>query len=190
MTTARRLDNYTLDDWENLDPVDGHRVELVHGRFTVNAAPAVPHQRVADRLRTLLDGAVADSGMEAVTAIGVRVAPGVGYIPDVVVCTELVDTTTVDVELVALAVEVVSPSTARRDRLEKPAAFAAAGVPAYWRVEIGREDGPVVYCYRLDQGTYLETTTLQAGTAGTVDVAGAVTVTFDPADLLGSRRPR
>ncbi|GAA3460671.1 Uma2 family endonuclease [Saccharothrix longispora] len=190
MTSARRLDGYTLEDWERLEPAEGHRVELVDGRFVVSAAPAVAHQRVADRLCRLLDDAVADGGMEAVTAVGVRVAPGLGYIPDVVVCTELVETTAVEVALVALAVEVVSPSTARRDRLEKPAAFAAAGVPAFWRVEVGREGGPVIYCYRLDQGVYVETVTLQGGATGTVDVPGGGTVTFDPADLIGSRRPR
>ncbi|MEV0676825.1 Uma2 family endonuclease [Actinosynnema sp. NPDC050436] len=190
MTSARRLAGYTLDDWERLEPAEGHRVELVDGRFVVNAAPAVAHQRVADRLCRLLDDAVADSGMEAVTAVGVRIAPGLGYIPDLVVCTELVNTPVVAVELVALAVEVVSPSTARRDRLEKPAAFAAAGVPAFWRVEIGGTDGPVVYCYRLDQDVYVEVATLRAGTAGTADVPGGMTVTVDPADLIGSRRPR
>ncbi|MCP2169885.1 Uma2 family endonuclease [Goodfellowiella coeruleoviolacea] len=190
MTTARRLDGYTLDDWEAVDPVEGHRVELVGGQFRVSAAPSVPHQRIADRLQNLLDDAVADDGMEAVTAVGVRVAPGIGYIPDVVVCTELVDTTTVDVGLVALVVEVVSPSTAKADRLEKPSAFAAAGVPAYWRVETGREGGPVVYCYRLDRGTYVETATLTPGTTATVDVAGTASITLDPASLIGPRRRR
>lgn len=190
MTTARRLDGYTLEDWESLDPFGGHRVELNHGRFVVNAASVVSHQRVADRLQALLDTAVADSGMEAVTAIGVRVARGVGYIPDVVVCTELVETVTVEVELVELVVEVVSPSTARRDRLEKPAAFAATGVPAYWRVELGREGGPVVYCYRLDEGVYQEIATLQAGVTSTVEIPRAVVITLDPAELIGSRRPR
>lgn len=190
MTSARRLDGYTLEDWERLEPAEGHRVELVEGRLVVSAAPAVAHQRVADRLCRLLDDEVAGGGMEAVTAVGVRIAPGLGYIPDVVVCTELVETTAVEAELVALAVEVVSPSTARRDRLEKPAAFAAAGVPAFWRVEIGRENGPIIYCYRLDQGVYAEVATLHAGVRGTVDVPGGGTVTFDPGDLIGSRRPR
>lgn len=190
MTSARRLDGYTVDDWERLEPTEGHRVELVDGRFVVSAAPAVKHRRVADRLCRLLDDAVLDGGMEAVTAVGVRVAPGLGYIPDVVVCTELVESTTVEVELVALAVEVVSPSTARRDRLEKPAALAAAGVPAFWRVEIGHEGGPVIYCYELDRGVYVEAVTLRAGTPGPVGVPGGAVITLDPADLIGSRRPK
>jgi len=191
MTTARRLDGYTLADWEDLDPMEGHRVELVDGHLVVSAAPAVRHQRIADRLQTLLDDAVADEGMEAVTAVGVRVREGLGYIPDVVVCTERVETTSVDVDLVALVVEVVSPSTKKVDRLEKPAALAAAGVPAYWRVETGVGDaGPTIYCYRLDGRTYLESAVLQAGTAGTVQVTGTVSVTIDPADLSGPRRRR
>ncbi len=130
VTTARRLDGYTLDDWESLEPAEGHRVELVDGRFVVNAAPSVRRRRVADRLCRLLDDAVAPEGMEALTAVGVRIREGLAYIPDVVVATERVETTSVDVDTVALVAEVVSPSTKKTDRLEKPAAFAAAGVPA------------------------------------------------------------
>lgn len=97
MTAARRLEGYTLDDWESLDPQEGRRIELVDGRFVANAAPAMKHQRVADRLQTLLDAAVAREGMEALTAIGVRVNRTLGYIPDVVVTSEFIDAGSVDV---------------------------------------------------------------------------------------------
>ncbi len=192
MTSANRLAGYTLADWESLDPLEGHRVELVDGHLVVNAAPAVRHQRVADRLRTLLDDAVADDGMEAVTAVGLRVREGLGYISDIVVSTERVETTTVDVDLVALVVEVVSPSTKKTDRLEKPAALAAAGVPAYWRVELDNATnaGPTIYCYRLDGRTYLESAVLHPGTTDTVQVTGTVSITFDPADLHRARPRR
>jgi Uma2 family endonuclease len=47
---------------------------------------------------------------------------------------------------VTLVVEVVSPGTRKRDRLEKPAEYAAAGIPHYWRVE----QGPLhVFAYDL-----------------------------------------
>lgn len=188
MTTARRLEGYTPDDWESLDPQPGRRIELHQGRFVVNGAPASKHQRAGDRLARLLDDAVAAKGMEAITAVGVRVSEGIGYIPDVVVTTEFVDTVSVEVSKVALVVEIVSPSTEKSDRLEKPAAFAAAGLPAYWRVELDRADGPTVYCYRLDNGVYAEVATLSPGTKGSVIVTGTVSVTFDPADLHRSRR--
>ncbi|MFI6100107.1 Uma2 family endonuclease [Lentzea sp. NPDC051213] len=188
MTTARRLDGYTLDDWESLDPQEGRRIELVDGRFVVTPTPAFKHQRVGDRLARILDDAVFAEGMEAVTAVGVRVGKAFGYIPDVVVVTERVETVSVDVANVALVVEIVSPSTKKSDRLEKPAALAAAGVPAYWRVEIEGEDGPTVYCYRLDNGVYAEIATLTPGSRGSVVVTGTVAVTFDPADLHRTRR--
>ncbi|GAA0256695.1 Uma2 family endonuclease [Saccharothrix mutabilis subsp. mutabilis] len=188
VTTARRLDGYTLDDWESLEPAEGHRVELVDGRFVVNAAPSVRHQRVADRLCRLLDDAVAPEGMEALTAVGVRIREGLAYIPDVVVATERVETTSVDVDTVALVAEVVSPSTKKTDRLEKPAAFAAAGVPAYWRVELADEQGPTIYCYQLREGVYSEVAVLTPGQAGEAAVTGALRLAFDPADLHRPRR--
>jgi Uma2 family endonuclease len=50
-----------------------------------------------------------------------------------------------------LVVEVVSPSTRRRDRIEKPAGYADAGVPHYWRIE----QNPVhMYAYDLIDGRY------------------------------------
>ncbi|GGU77315.1 Uma2 family endonuclease [Lentzea flava] len=188
MTTARRLDGYTLDDWESLDPQEGRRIELVGGRFVVTPTPAAKHQRVGDRLARILDDAVAAEGMEALTAIGVRVSKHFGYIPDVVVATERVETVSVDVANVALVVEIVSPSTKKSDRLEKPAALAAAGVPAYWRVELDGADDPTIYCYRLDNGTYTEVATLISGNAGAVAVTGTISVSFDPADLHRPRR--
>lgn len=187
MTAARRLDGYTLDDWESLDPEPGHRIELHQGRLVVSAAPAAKHQRAGDRLQRILDDAVAPDGMEAVTAVGVRVSEGIGYISDVVVTTEFIETVSAEVASVALVVEIVSPSTKKSDRLEKPAALAAAGVPAYWRVELDQADGPTIYCYRLVDGTYSEVTTLSAGAVGTVAVTGTVSVTFDPADLQKRR---
>ncbi|OKJ11634.1 Uma2 family endonuclease [Kitasatospora sp. CB01950] len=55
-------------------------------------------------------------------------------------------------EEVALAVEVVSPESAHRDRTVKLHKYAAAGIPHYWRIE--DEDGrPVVHVYELDAPT-------------------------------------
>lgn len=53
---------------------------------------------------------------------------------------------------VVLAVEVVSPESRSRDRERKPALYAAAGIPHFWRVE---DDGgePVVYVYERDPAT-------------------------------------
>ncbi|MFF2628072.1 Uma2 family endonuclease [Kitasatospora griseola] len=55
-------------------------------------------------------------------------------------------------EEVTLAVEVVSPESAHRDRTVKLRKYAEAGIPHYWRIE--DEDGhPVVHVYELDAPT-------------------------------------
>ncbi|MBW1597436.1 Uma2 family endonuclease [Streptomyces sp. JJ38] len=63
----------------------------------------------------------------------------------------------VPVDRVALVVEVVSPGSRQEDRVRKPAMFAAAGVPYYWRVERGTDDLPEVHTYWLhrDLGAYV-----------------------------------
>jgi hypothetical protein len=43
---------------------------------------------------------------------------------------------------VVLAVEVVSPSSTTHDRFIKPALYAEAGIPSYWRVEHGTDGRP------------------------------------------------
>lgn len=56
---------------------------------------------------------------------------------------------------VTLAVEVVSPGSESQDRREKPAEYASAGIPHYWRVEIDPEI--VVHTFRLGDTGYVET---------------------------------
>jgi Uma2 family endonuclease len=49
-------------------------------------------------------------------------------------------------EDVVIAIEVVSPHTRARDRFAKPAEYAGAGIPYFWRVE---QDPVGVFAYRL-----------------------------------------
>lgn len=66
----------------------------------------------------------------------------------------------------ALLVEVVSPSSRKTDRLFKPLEYAAAGIQAYWRLEI--DPTPGLFVYRLVNGTYQQVQTLTG--AGRVEV--------------------
>src|SRR4051794_6463155 len=52
-------------------------------------------------------------------------------------------------EAVLLAIEIVSPDSAERDRKRKPQLYAEAGIRHFWRVE-ENEGLPVVYVYELD----------------------------------------
>lgn len=60
-------------------------------------------------------------------------------IPDIVVLNQTgLDAAIFDPDVVALVVEVTSPSNAWADRLVKPDAYARAGIPHYLRVDLDR----------------------------------------------------
>ncbi|BBB00391.1 hypothetical protein RVR_7431 [Actinacidiphila reveromycinica] len=59
--------------------------------------------------------------------------------------------TSYQAEDVVLAVEVVSPESAGRDRERKPLLYARAGIPHFWLVERTGSGRPVVHTYELDR---------------------------------------
>lgn len=184
MTTAYQQPpgRYTTADWEALDhDPDGPRVELINGRFVITPAPAFVHQAFADELRGELAVALRAAGrrdLYAVTAVGVKVAPPNAFIPDVAVIRRpKVGAVALEASDLLLAVEVVSPSTRRRDRMVKPDVYAAAGVPFFWRVEPSTDHtAPVVDCFALDGAEYVRRVT--------VDDEGPVRVTAAPVPVI------
>lgn len=74
-------------------------------------------------------------------------------LPDVmVVLSDGEPTTSYRQDEVLLAVEIVSPESAHRDRTVKFRSYAEAAIPHYWIIE--SEDGePVVHVYEYDEPT-------------------------------------
>lgn len=147
----QRFASYTLEDVLLL-PADAPRVELLDGVMTVVPAPTYNHQDIAGLLWYWLRQH-APAEFRASQATGVAVSLNTTFEPDVL----LVDADVAGshhyslAEHVTLVVEVVSPSTKRRDRLEKPAEYAAVGIPHYWRIE---QDPLHVFAYDLVGGSY------------------------------------
>ncbi|MEV0614209.1 Uma2 family endonuclease [Nonomuraea sp. NPDC050404] len=175
---------FTVDDLLEF-PDDGNRYELCDGSLLVSPAPVPLHQRIIFRLQRILDDAL-PPGLEPLSTVNLRVTDKDFYIPDlVVVPDESVD----DVGLMfapahlLLAVEVGSPSTAKRDEVLKVAAYAEAGIPAYWRVE--PDEGPSLYVYELDGDGYSPPAVYKAGTVARL--TSPFPISFDPADLVRKR---
>ena len=147
----QRLAVYTLEDVLKL-PEDAPRVELRDGVMIVVPSPTIGHQRIANLLWKWLDEHSPET-FEPATAIGVAVGLSDTAEPDVLLIRRPVAEGNhyVTAEQVLLVVEVVSPGTKRRDRLEKPAEYAAAGIPHFWRIE----QNPVhVFAYALGKNGY------------------------------------
>lgn len=145
----QRLADYTLEDVLNLPP-DTPRVELVNGVMLVVPSPTIDHQDISSLLWQWLRRH-APKEYKAVQGLGVAVEVNRTYEPDVLLFQAGHEGGRhfIPADQVVIAIEVVSPSTRARDRFAKPAEYAAAGIPFYWRVE----QHPVhVYAYRLGEG--------------------------------------
>lgn len=122
-------------------PEDGNRYEIVDGELLVSPLPSLAHQRAALRLGELLQAyARRVGGLEAFgTPIGVRYSHTTEVQPDVAVI-PLVDGRPArrfeEVGRLLLAIEVLSPSTARHDRFTKRRKYLERGVPEYWVVDL------------------------------------------------------
>lgn len=140
--TAARSDaippagGWTTGDLDEL-PVDGHRRELIDGVLIMTPTPSYIHQTMASLLLSALSVTCPDEFV-VTQAVEVRVNTRQSFIPDVLAVTaeaarQLPSKFTAD--QVVLAVEIVSPGSQTLDRHAKPALYAEAGVPVFWRIE-------------------------------------------------------
>jgi Uma2 family endonuclease len=147
----QRHRTYTLEDALKL-PDDAPRVEILDGVLSLVPSPTGGHQKIGGLLwMWLLRNAPAE--FETLLAVGVAVSFSSTLEPDVVLLRRPVylEHHYYQAKQAVIAVEIVSSSTRRRDRLEKPGEYAAAAVPHYWRVE---QDPLHVFAYDLIDGRY------------------------------------
>ena len=129
---------WTVDQLRAL-PDDGRRYEVVHGELLVSPGPTLPHQeivaRIFERLRAHLRAHGGGHAFFAPTSI--RGSATTEVQPDVLVLKPGVrlDGKWANLEELLLAIEVLSPSTARADRFPKRRLFQEVGVPHYWIVD-------------------------------------------------------
>lgn len=154
MTAALQSDyppesEWTTDDLDAL-PEDGRRRELLDGVLLMSPSPTRTHQTIAGRLMVALDEECPD-GYDVTQAVEVRINRTRSFIPDVLVTTATAaarEPAKYEPHEVVLAIEIVSPSTRSIDRVLKPALYAQAGIPFYWRIET--EGALEVVTYRID----------------------------------------
>jgi Uma2 family endonuclease len=133
--TARR---YTVDEVLAF-PDDGNRYELVDGELLVTPAPSLGHQAVAGQLYAQLLAylkgykhlaQVLFSPADITWSNERLVQPDVFVVPRSEVSRHWTS-----IHTLLLAVEVVSPSSARSDRLVKRRLYQRQGVATYWVVD-------------------------------------------------------
>ena len=113
----------------------GERWELVDGEVLVTPSPHWMHQRLSQRLFIALDAYVRTQGIGEVfmAPLDVKLQPGLVLQPDILaVPTGVLRVHEDIVDRLLLAVETISPSSARHDRVVKRPAYQRNCVPEYW----------------------------------------------------------
>ena len=131
---------WTPDDVRAL-PDDGRRYEVVAGELLVTPAPSFAHQEAVRLLIRALGDYVEHTGTghAAISPADLSPEPGALVQPDVFVVPLVSGRRPKDwrdIERLVLAVEVLSPSTARADRSVKRRLYQRTRVPEYWIVDL------------------------------------------------------
>ncbi len=132
--------DWTVDDALEL-PSDANRYEVIDGELLVTPAPALLHQRAVVELLVMLREYVRREQVGEVLAAPADIIFSRRRLvqPDVFVA-PLVNGARprgwTEVKTLVLAIEVLSPSTARADRVRKRTLFREEGVPDYWIVDL------------------------------------------------------
>jgi Uma2 family endonuclease len=165
-------------------PEDGRRHELIDGEHVVSATPLLRHQQVLARSFYELFRQVdkQDRGQVLFAPVALHLSQVDVVEPDLIVVLPEHQDVMVPNRLVGpadLVVEVLSPSTAARDRGVKKALYLRAGVQEYWIVDSVQQtvEQLVAVGGKFESaGTHHESITLRILQDVTVDLVGDVWV--------------
>ena len=136
---AVQLPDFWTADMVRALPDDGCRHETVHGELLVSPAPRMWHHIVSDRFADALKEYLRGEPVGAVVHGLADISWGADTLvqPDLFVAPieELRTLDWANVRGLLLVVEVLSPSTARRDRFAKRRLYQEVGIPLYWIVD-------------------------------------------------------
>lgn len=140
MPIADAAREWTADEVRAL-PDDGNRYEVVDGELLVTPSPALPHQAALFAIAIEVQRYVRANGIGTVFLAPADVSFGARTMvqPDLFVVAHppgARPNAWTDVGVPLLAVEVLSPSTARSDRFRKRVLYQREGVAEYWIVDL------------------------------------------------------
>lgn len=181
--TVEEIGIYTIADLEReRDRDDALRWELLAGELVMTPAPRPLHQQMAFRVAQLLDAAIPPQWMVLMAPVDLRLSDRSVLQPDVVVLphSQVLETRLEGVPV--LAIEVLSPSTRRRDLVTKLEILRAAGCPHYWVLD---PDATTFRAWQLVDDDYV----LQAEAVGSeeVRITEPVQLSLSVADLARRR---
>ena len=137
---SRESDRWTVEDLDRL-PDDGNRYEIIDGALYVTPAPSLSHQRAIRLILSSLSAYVEAHGIGEVffAPADLEIARDTMVEPDVMVLPSIRGPLPRRWSIskgVLLAVEILSPSTARSDRQAKRRLYQRERIAEYWIVDL------------------------------------------------------
>ena len=152
--TGKKL---TYQDYLLLPEEPGYRYEILEGMLVKEPSPNVGHQRASRQLQRILEdyfwefdpeGEIFDAPLD-VTFLDVTVVqPDIFYVSGEQ--KKIIQEARIDGPP-ALVVEIISPSSSRKDRLQKLRIYQKEKVPHYWLVN---PEEKTLECFALRDGAY------------------------------------
>ncbi|MBB5786649.1 Uma2 family endonuclease [Jiangella mangrovi] len=176
---------WTFDDLLEL-PESDWRFEIVDGGLLMTPGPGLWHESVSDFLRARLRAAL-PPGLRILGPVTVDIDPTF-LIPDLMVLPHDVVRRGGAKAMAAealLVIEIVSPGSVSIDRILKPAKYAEAGIPHFWRVEFQPELSLTAYALPEGTSAYTEVGTWTAGQ--TAPIRAPFEVDIEIAELAPDR---
>ena len=147
----------TYRDYCALPEEPGYRYEVLDGILVKDPSPNVPHQRVIPRLWQILDDyfrSIDPEGEVFLSPLDVTLGEYTVVQPDLFYVSrqqqEIDKLERID-GAPTLAVEVISPSSGRKDRMKKMRIYQESGVEHYWLVDPSEK---TFECFSLHDGLY------------------------------------
>lgn len=128
---------WTVEEYYQL-PEDGNRYELVEGRLELLTSPTTTHQRISHQLERRITDSCEANYIIMDAPVDVILSENETRQPDILMIhrsrAHIIEEHAV-VGPPDLVIEILSPYSARRDRIMKRQSYAAFGVPEYWIVD-------------------------------------------------------
>lgn len=176
---------WTLAELHRL-PEDGNKYELVYGELFVTPAPTEEHETIASRLSRILDPYVEAQGLGLVYRPRAVVQRRKSEVePDLMVRAERIRRkgSWRGAPVPILVVEIVSPTTRRRDHIKKRKYYEDIGVAEYWIIDASERCVRVVRPKTEDQVAKSQLTWAPAGATRPLSISLAkLFAGVEPAD--------
>ena len=136
------LKPYSFEDYCCYNDNTDNRYELIDGQLEIMTPPSFRHLLIADKLRAILNKAIAVEKLSlfCLPEMGVRTGWRKSRIVDLVVVSRCQVLESLEQSAICeipplLAIEIVSPDSIQRDYRYKRSEYAALEIPEYWIVD-------------------------------------------------------